>query len=452
MVPPHNLEIEGALLGSLMLDATLFEHVDGVIAESDFYSNQNATIFAAIRKLASVSKPIDKISIVEYLRSGDTLTAIGGPQYLTSLMDEIPSTASTKYYIQVIREKSSLRELMSVGRQIHELALDGEFDVELAIRESERLLRSLIDRGTVDVDLDRHRQLAELYDAVEAAGKREDWLTSPFPSLDALVGGFDEGELIMWVAPPKVGKSGLVLTLADWVARMHGPSALFASEMNRKATMRRHLAQLSGVSARKQRRGNLSPLDWEGYAEATALAGQAPLHIFGREQSSIQGIRRTLRELERKEGKVQSVFIDHVGFIAHAASDRESTHEKMDRTYRALLDLADEFRCPVHAVQHSNRAGYATGQAPTLANIRDGGNAEGHAHGIIFINRPYMMGDAATTAPDSDAAKLTPYEQKQIGELIVLASRDGEAGTIPMRYTGHKNLWEEAGAQLSIAA
>lgn len=242
------------------------------------------------------------------------------------------------------------------------------------------------------------------------------------------------------MAAPKVGKSRVVLTLADHVARKHGPTVLFSLEMSAKATRRRHMAQLSGVSARKQRRGNLSPAEWERYSRAVADAAKIPLHIVGRNVRSLPEMRRVLREAEKRDGHVRSIIVDHAGFLAIDSVRRNETiHEKMDRSYRALLELGEEVQVPLHAVQHTNRDGYGKQQL-TLANIRDGGNAEGHAHAIIAIYRPYSLGGAD---PYYQGANLSPNDEKEIGEFQVLASRDGEVGSIPMRYIGHRNLWLE---------
>lgn len=178
-IPPQNLEAEMALIGSILIDREIMPIAVKYLAPSDFYSPTHVLLYAALQHLFEHSKPLDKITLVDELRQHGQLERIGGPTYLSTLMETIPTFVSAEYYAKIIREKAMLRSLIAFGRRAQVIAFDGEEDVEGAIASVERELRVIVDRGRPDLDLDPAKQVEEIFAEVALAGERSDWLTSP---------------------------------------------------------------------------------------------------------------------------------------------------------------------------------------------------------------------------------------------------------------------------------
>ncbi len=429
-IPPHNLEAEMAVLGSVLVERASLGHAASIVEPRDFYAAVHELIFATMLDLARAEKPIDKVTLAEELRRRGNLEHVGGLPYLTSLLETVPTAASTQYYSAIVREKAQLRGLIHAGGEIARLGFESESDVEHAVASASTALRAATERsasanGGMPLSTALESRYAALADLVHGVA-RDTSQKTPWAGVNALVGGLHPGELIVWPSAPKMGKTGAVFTLADYIAAKYGRVALFALEMGIDATAMRLLALYSGVSARAQRAGELTDRDLECISDARATLAQRPISLFDLSCSRLADMRRELQSLSRK-APIAAVVVDHVNFLSDvdgARGDRTTKHERLDRVYRELLRIAKEFNCVMHAVQHVSREGMRG--RPSLADIRDGGNPEGHAHAVIFPFRANPMG---TTRERSE------------GEFIVAAAREGDAGSVPMRFVGYRGMW-----------
>jgi replicative DNA helicase len=432
-IPPSNLEAEMAVLGSVLVERDSYEIAAEFLEPIDFYAKIHEMIFATMRDLFEAGSPVDKIAIAEAMRTRGELDKVGGLPYLSSLMDAVPTAASVKHYAEIVREKSDLRALIHAGGRITALGFDGEVDVNRARDEAADALRLALDRNveTVGVSLgaaarQRIRAATDLAYGIAP----DDTQKTPWPSLNGLVGGFRPGELVIWAGGAKAGKSAAVATLMDFVAAKYGGVAFFAFEMGTEAMAERMLALHSGVSVRAQRNGELNDDDLERLADAGRVLESRPIALFGAASSRLSDMRREMRALSKRT-HLAAIAVDYVGFtrdVDPERGDRSTKHERLDRVYRELLRIAKEFRVVVHVVQHVNRDGMQG--RPSIANIRDGGNPEGHAHAVILPYRPNPTGTA---------------KERTEGEFIVAAVREGDAGILPMRFVGHRGMWLDDG-------
>ena len=431
-IPPNNLEAEMAVLGSVLVDRASLDVVDGLVRADDFYALIHETIFAEMLALALAGKPIDKITLAARLRDRGHLELVGGLPYLNSLMDTVPTAASATHYATIVREKAQLRALIHAGSEIARSGFEGEHDVQQAISDATTVLRAATERGEATTGgtslvvalRARYESLTNLAYGVAV----DDSQKTLWAGVNALVGGFRPGELVVWPSAPKMGKSAALVMLADFVSAHYGAVAMFALEMGVDASAMRLLALHSSISARAQRAGELSDADLERIAAAQAAIADRPITFFDLSYSRLADMRRELHVLA-KTAPIAAVILDHVNFLTDvdgARGDRTTKHERLDRVYRELLRIAKEFGCVVHAVQHVSREGMRS--RPTLADIRDGGNPEGHAHAVIFPYRPNPTGS---------------LQERKEGEFIVAAVREGDAGIVPMRFFGHRGMWLE---------
>lgn len=433
-IPPQNLEAEMAVLGAMMVERDMIDVVAGLVQPIDFYAHVHETIATIIFALHAAGQPVDKISVAGVMRSQGRLDALGGLSYLSSLLDAVPTAASANYYATLVSEKARLRRLLSAAAQIESLAYNGEDDVDATCSDADRILREALDAGCrPSGGVTIQNAIRATFQDLERLAAGDDTLAvqTPWPTVNERVGGFYPGELIVLASAPAMGKTGAVLTLADYISRQYGPVAFFSLEMTVEAISRRWLALHSEVTARNQRLTPLRDYQWDRVGDAMSVISTRKAVLFGRRQGTIEGIRRELSAMQRVSGRVRAIMIDHVGFIGDndQRNAKVSEHDRLDRTYRRLLDVADEFGTTIFAVQHVNREGSKPGVRPTMAQIRGGGNAEGHAHAILFPYREDPMSE--------------DREIRKRGEIIVAKARDGEEGPVAMRFYGHRHLWVE---------
>jgi len=424
-IPPHDLEAEMALLGAVMVNPAMFEVALEYVYPGDFYASLHETIFLSLSRLYARSEPLDKVALAGELRACGMLDKVGGMAYLNDLMNAVPSAASTAYYADVVCKKAMSRAMIHAGAEITELGYQD--DIAATMLDAEQALSAVTQRGIGALRLDEPDERVGRLAAGIANRERQTVILSPWAGVNRRVGGFAPGELVVVPAAPMTGKTGLGITLADFIADTYGP-VLFASiEMGAEAIDRRRLAQRSTASARAQRLAELTSEQRQRVAIASRELSPLAVYVTGQKERSIAMLYRNAREIVRRRGSLAAVVIDHVLFLDEAKPrGRQTKHEALDETYQRLLAFGAEFRCPVFALIHLNRTATGRPSFTSLQQIRDGGNVEGHAHTAIF---PY---------------REDPMQKPTIGELVVVKSRDGDTGYVPMYFDGARALWCEA--------
>jgi replicative DNA helicase len=425
-IQPHDLEVEQALLGAIMVDPAMFDVALEYVVAGDFYSSLHEAVFLALGRLYARSEPLDKVALAGELRARGMLDKVGGMAYLSTLMDSVPTTASTAHYADKVREKSMCRAMIRAGTKIVELGY--EDDIAAGILGAEQELSAVTQRGVGALRLEEPEDRIGRIATGVANRERQRVILSPWAGVNRRVGGFAPGELIVVPAPPMTGKTGLGITLADFIAETYGPVLLASIEMGDVAIDRRRIAQRSTASARAQRLAELTSEQRQRVAIASRELAPLGVYVTGQKERSIAALYRNAREIIRRRGLLAAVVIDHVLFLDEAKPrGRQTKHEALDEVYQRLLAFGSEFACPVFALIHLNRtAGTGRPTFASLLQIRDGGNVEGHAHTAIF---PY---------------REDPMQKPTVGELVVVKSRDGDTGHVPMYFDGARALWCEA--------
>lgn len=432
--PPQSLDAETTLLGCFLGDPDSIDDEADRLPPDDFYAWHNALIYRHLLTMRDENEPINKITLVERLRREGNLEKIGGPRYLSALLEVIPDQASVRWAANTIRDLATHRRIILAAHDLAKSGYSAEEGSETALADALRRVEE-VGRGRI---LEAHENAASaVLGAFNAVFEENDQkcVTTPWPKLNEMVGGFFPGELYVWAGVPKAGKTNLELTLARHIARTCGQVAFFAIEMGQRAIIERRFAMETGIEVKRQRKRDLTAEELGRMSLVLETLQQEALEVYDRPIRSLPLIRLHLRRLARR-APIKAIFLDHVGLLDEVMREngRSTKAERLERAYGECIRIGIEFDCPVHVIQHINREG-ARSKAPSVNDIRDGGNPEGLASGVFIVHR-------------DDPQNLDHRAHE--GEIIVANSRNGDAGMIPMRYNGARGIWLERTAWNSI--
>lgn len=442
-LPPHSMEAEAAVLGSLMLDNSAWEKVGDMINSGDFYKSEHKFIFQAIVGLLEQNKPADVVTVFESLKSVDTVSNFGGIEYLNSLAQASPSVSNIKGYAEIIRDQSILRRLISVSEEISSLALNSNRkETRMILDEAEsKIFKISEDRargnsGLKDFDqLLTHvtKKISELYENPNPSDVTG--IPSGFLDLDQKTAGMHPGDLIIIAGRPSMGKTSLAINIAECVAIDHGlPVAVFSMEMAAEQLVIRMLCSQGKIDAQKVRTGKLSQDDWDRLMNANATMKNAAIHIDESAGINPLEIRSRARRLKRLTGGLGLVIVDYLQLMS-ASGDGENRTTEISEITRSLKGLAKELECPVIALSQLNRTvEQRTDKRPVMSDLRESGSIEQDADVILFIYR------------DEVYRPETP--EKGIAEIIISKQRNGPTGTIRLTFLGQYTRFENYSSSL----
>ena len=425
-VPPHDLDAEQAVIGSMLTDADAVASSIEVLKPEDFYRADNRIIYEAMFNLYNRSEPIDIITVKAELESMGRFEQVGGLEYLAGLPDKVPTTANVQKYINIVEEKSKLRDLIKTANDIIELGYDPTEDVDDIMENVEKKVFNLTQgknqkgySAIKDVLVDSFTQLEELYN-------RKQHITgvpSGFADLDYRTAGFHGSELILVAARPAMGKSAFALNIATNAAvRADVPVAIFNLEMSKEQLVNRILCSEAMVYSNKVRTGKLEEEDWSKLAEAIGPLSASNIYIDDTPGISITEIRAKCRKLQ-VEKHIGMVIIDYLQLIQGTNKRGGSREQEISEISRSLKIMAKELNVPVIALSQLSRAvEQRPDHKPMLSDLRESGAIEQDADIVMFLYRDDYYN------PDS--------EKKNIAEVIIAKHRGGSTGSVDLRWFG----------------
>jgi replicative DNA helicase len=427
-VPPHNLEAEQATLGALLLDAEAVGTVIRYLRPDSFYSLQNQKIFQAILSLFNKGQRSDLITITEELRQTALLDAAGGPAYIASLTDTVPTSANVEYYAKVVLENSMRRSLLGISYKIIAEAHDQATESRAVLEDAQKHIFELTDANQSATFKTPKEIIPKAIEAIEKLYHTRDAFTgvpSGLIELDQMTSGFQKSELIIIGARPSVGKTALALTMAAHTAiKEKIPTAFFSLEMSDMQLMQRLISSESKIPSEKIRTGLLKMSDFQSIQDAAGHIYDAPLYIVDMPNMKLLDLRAMARRL-RAQFNVEIIFIDYLTLIT-SENSLIPRHEQIAEISRSLKSLARELNIPVVALSQVKRD--AEGKKPMLADLRESGSIEQDADVVMFLHRERV-----------GAQKDGDKEQAIDTELIIAKQRNGPIGDIDIlflpRYT-----------------
>jgi replicative DNA helicase len=439
-VPPHSLQAEQAVLGGLMLDNAAWDKVADRVSDEDFYRRDHRLIFQAIASLADRNSPFDAVTLSEWLEKNQRLDDAGGLATLGSLVQTTPSAANIQAYADIVRERSILRQLITVGNEIAGSAYvpEGRSSAEL-LEQAEQQVFQIAEHGRRGKRGFRKIQslLGAAVDRIDQLFQQDEPITgvpTGFSDLDDMTAGLQPSDLIIVAGRPSMGKTTLAMNFAENAAIKHQlPVAIFSMEMPGEQLALRMLSSLGHIDQHKIRTGKLDDDDWPRLTSAVSLLDSAPLYIDDTPALSPTEMRARARRLKR-EHDLGMIVIDYLQLM-QVPGTRENRTNEISEISRNLKALAKELNVPVVALSQLNRGlEQRTDKRPVMSDLRESGAIEQDADVIVFIYRDEVYNE------DSP--------QKGIAEIIIGKQRNGPIGsrflTFRGQFTRFENYAEDA--------
>ena len=370
---PHNLDAERSVLGAILLDNQAINPAAETLTPDDFYGEAHRLIFEAMVALSEDNSPIDPVTLAEQLRRGDHIERAGGDQYLSSLVDGLPRALNVGQYARIVKDKSSLRNLISSANAIINSALTGEDETDEIIDQAERKIFEIaedkVKRGFLSIrDLagETMRQLEDLHE-------RSEFITgvpTGFKRLDTLTAGLQAGDLIIIAGRPSMGKTALALNIAQHVAMRHGGSVgVFSLEMSTQQLIRRLMSAEAHVDNHKMATGFLSDKDYGELLNALEYLAAAKIFVDDTANPSLLEMRSKARRLKAEHG-LDLLIVDYLQLMS--LGKFENRNLEIGAISRALKGLAKELQVPVIALSQLSRAPESRSEhRPQLSDLRE---------------------------------------------------------------------------------
>ncbi|SHO49364.1 replicative DNA helicase [Anaerocolumna xylanovorans] len=432
-VLPHNGEAEQSVVGSMIMDKDAIAAAAELVTGEDFYEQRFGVLFDAILELYNEGKPVDLITLQNKLKEKEVPEELCSLEFFRDIIASVPTSANVRYYAGIVKEKSTLRQLIKVTESItNECYIDKE-KLENILEDSEKKMFDILQkRNTGDFTSIRDIVFQSL-ESIEAAARSKGSVTgiaTGFYDLDYKTAGLQPADLILIAARPSMGKTAFVLNIAEHVVlKGNVTTAIFSLEMSKDQLVKRIMSMHSKVNSQSIRTGDLSDEDWIKLVESARSIGNSNLIIDDTSSISISELRSKCRKF-KLEYNLGLVIIDYLQLMT-GSKKSESRQQEISEISRSLKGIARELHVPVIALSQLSRAvEQRPDKRPMLSDLRESGAIEQDADIVMFIYRDdYYNHDS---------------EEAGISEIIIGKQRNGPTGTVKLawqsQYTKFANL------------
>jgi replicative DNA helicase len=428
--PPQDPAAEQGVLGGMLLSKDAIADVIDVVKGRDFYQPKHEQVFDAILDLYGRGEPADAVTVANELTKRSELTRVGGPAYLHTLMESVPTAANAGYYAEIVHERATLRRLVDAGTRITQMgyATDGSDVAEIVNKAQSEIYNVTDQRAGED-----YAPLADIMegalDEIESISNRGSGqmigVPTGFADLDSLTQGLHPGQMIIVAGRPAMGKSTVGLDFARSCSIKNGlTSVIFSLEMGRNEITMRLLSAEARVALHHMRSGNMTDDDWARLARRMGEVSAAPLFIDDSPNMSMMEIRAKCRRLKQRHD-LRLVVVDYLQLMSGGGSKRaESRQQEVSEMSRNLKLLAKELEVPIVAIAQLNRGPeMRADKKPMMSDLRESGSLEQDADVVILLHR-----EAAYEAESPRAGEA---------DLIVAKHRNGPTSIITVAFQGH---------------
>ncbi|MBL7201817.1 MAG: replicative DNA helicase [Anaerolineae bacterium] len=420
---PHNVEAEQAVLGALLIDPDAIFKVNTFVHADAFYVEKHRWLYDAISILHERREAVDFVTLCDELERRQQLAEIGGPAYITSLINATPTALNVEYYGHIVERTSTLRRLIGAAGEIAALAYEDTDDVGETVDRAEQILFGVSQRRTTRDLMPIRDVVSEYYDRIDYLYRHKGEMIgvpTGFRNIDKLLGGLQRSDLIIVASRPGMGKTSLMLSIAQNAARKYNQRvAIFSLEMSSEQLVQRLISAETGIDSQRLRIGNLRDDEWPTFIQATGALSETMIFIDDTPSISAMQVRTKARRLYAEYG-LDLLIIDYLQLMQ---SDRRTENRVQEVSFlsRALKGLARELHIPVLVGSQLSRAvEQRNDKRPMLSDLRESGSIEQDADIVVFLYR--------------DEYYTPETEQPNIAEIIVSKHRNGPTGMVPLFF------------------
>lgn len=423
-IPPHNLEAEQAVLGSMMIDKeAIYAAMENLVPE-DFYKEAHQIIYSTLQMLEAKGEPVDMIVLTEELRRQNNLDRIGGIGYIATLANTVPTAANIRHYADIVEEKAILRKLIRFTTQIASRCYEDQEETMELLDNAEKMILEIASNRNFDGLVSIKTVLSNTLEKIEHMSNNRGNITgvpSYFADLDRMTSGWQPSDLIILAARPAMGKTTFGLNIAyNAATKGKMPVAVFSLEMSREQLVQRLISAEAMIDQHKLRTGRLQDEEWLRLTKAAQPLSTAQMYIDDTPAISVLELRAKARRLKAEKG-LALIVIDYLQLMQVNSRKNENRQQEISEISRSLKALARELDVPVLALSQLSRAVEQSHEKrPQLSHLRESGALEQDSDLVMFIYREDYYN------PES--------EKPGIAEIILAKHRNGPTGSVELGF------------------
>ncbi|MBI4761825.1 MAG: replicative DNA helicase [Chloroflexota bacterium] len=434
---PHSREAEEAVVGAVFINPEVYYDIAQFLSADDFYIHRHKWIWEAFNRLHEQRIPIDLLTVADELERRGQLSEIGGTAYLTSLVNQVPSSLNAEAYARIVEGYSIRRKMIHAANQIASVAYNEKTSVDDLMDEAEKAVFNVSERR-LKHDLQPIKDvLSSYYDRIDDLAKRPDEIVgvpTGFIDLDKMLTGLQPSDLLIIAGRPGQGKTGFLLSVAKNAGLTHKKHvAIFSLEMSNEQVVQRLIAQETGIDSQRLRTGKLQEHEWPLFTHAIEVFGDTHIYLDDTPAITPLQLRTKCRRLHMEFG-LDLVIVDYLQLMG---GDVRTDNRVQEVSYisRNLKILARELNVPVLAAAQLSRAvEQRSDKRPVLSDLRESGSLEQDADIVMFIYRPDQY--------EKDTVK------QNVAEIIVAKHRNGPVGSVELVFRGALAKFENAATRV----
>ncbi|NLJ57559.1 MAG: replicative DNA helicase [Tissierellia bacterium] len=424
-IPPHNAEAEQTVLASAMIDHIAVEKVINLLSYDDFYFEANKEIYDSIKQIHLQNIPVDIVTVSEELKKRGKIDYVGGFEYLAQLTENIITSKNVEAYCNIIREKSTLRKLISASNEILEKSYKEDDDVQKIIELAESRIFAVSQNRSTNSFAEIQDVLMTVFNQLEERAKSQGnitGLTTGYTDLDRMTSGLQKSDLILLAARPSMGKTALALNIAMNAVKTGASVAMFSLEMSKEQYVQRIISMESMVDSTKLRTGDLDDDDWTRLISTMSAISSYKIYIDDTPSVSLFELMSKCRRLKIEKG-LDLIIVDYLQLMTYGGRT-DSRQQEISNISRGLKSIARELDCPVMALSQLSRAPeLRNDHRPIMSDLRESGAIEQDADVVMMLYR-----DEYYYKEESD--------RKGITDVIIAKQRNGPVGTVELAWIG----------------
>jgi len=422
---PHNREAEEAVVGAVMIDPEVYLELNEFLQADDFYIHRHRWIWEAFARLHEQRMPIDFLTVTRELDRVNQLNEIGGPAYLTAMLNQVPSSMNAEAYGRMVESDSIRRRMLTAANQIATLAYNEKELVDQVMQQAEKAVFNVSERRLKHDVLPIKSVLADYYAHIDELASRPDEIhgvPTGFKDLDRMLAGLQPSDLLIIAGRPGQGKTGFLLSVARNAALTHKQNvAIFSMEMSNEQVVQRLIAMETDIDSQRLRTGKLEENEWPKFSQAIEILSNTKIFLDDTPALTPMQLRTKCRRLHMEYG-LDLILVDYLQLMS---GDTRNDNRVQEVSYisRNLKVLARELNVPVLAAAQLSRAvEQRTDKRPVLSDLRESGSLEQDADIVMFIYRPDQY--------EKDTVK------QNVAEIMISKHRNGPTGSIELVFMG----------------